>query len=224
MARFSKSMAELHEELGVQLKALRSSAVAYDTGEEWEARRIATVIHILLHDGKRGTRSLLTLIEMRSSLKLQSTRSAGGINPPVTEGLIGRLESPLVTLRIEGGSSKYVPSLASGIRATTGTWMPVDEWWEQEVFSTLDGEEYSRRKIAQIVRDQDGGGHVDAGISDQVYWERSREGYSPTEAAGPTLGPALLGDAWKHRPNNVFAAILRQMAWELDVSFARLGL
>lgn len=42
-------------ELSEQLSALRASCPGYDAGHQWEAKRIATALYTLLHDGRRAT-------------------------------------------------------------------------------------------------------------------------------------------------------------------------
>ena len=59
---------ELVEKFKNQMKALDASCANYDSGEEWEAERLATtVFNLVFDDGKIV--SLLTQLEVKESLK-----------------------------------------------------------------------------------------------------------------------------------------------------------
>ena len=60
---FTQSDEDLRSQLKDQILFLRNSAKAYDEGDISEAKRIATVIRILIHD-KGNSTSLLTQLSL----------------------------------------------------------------------------------------------------------------------------------------------------------------
>ena len=51
----ARSRDELVTAIHMQLKAIKASSAAFDSGEDWEVMRLATAACVLLYDGKRDT-------------------------------------------------------------------------------------------------------------------------------------------------------------------------
>ena len=64
--------AELIQLLAEHRQALAASCASYDSGNEWEAARLATTIFTLVHDGGSIT-SLLSQLGLRASLRFVSS-------------------------------------------------------------------------------------------------------------------------------------------------------
>lgn len=65
--RLLQTKAELIAHLREQLQFLRSSSLAFDVGNYGEAKRLAVILRILLHDTKRSA-SLLTSLGIKDKL------------------------------------------------------------------------------------------------------------------------------------------------------------
>jgi hypothetical protein len=89
-------------------------------------------------------------------------------------------------------------------------------WWEKE-FIFRDGDRYqlTRRALVFSLRNQDGGSHVDARLTDEAYVRFSKENIStPVAVFSDLQHKAILGDE---------QASMRQVAWELLKSLDTLG-
>lgn len=217
MPAYRKTLTELQQELIEQLQALRDSATAYDAGKLWEAKRLAATAYILLHDS--GQKSLLNRLNLRRSIQFVST-----VKPP-------QVGSPLPLAMIEGnaftGSVTYAPFLEQ--QSTHRRDLKFSSWYHEPVFVLDSGKELSRKNLIYALRNQMGGGHVDGVVTDEaVNWLKAGP---HVMSASPWLdqhgNPAVdVPFATNHHsgpiPNGHWAT-MRQIAWELDFSFARCG-
>jgi hypothetical protein len=60
---------EVLDALNQQREALIASCKSYDEGNRWEALRLATAVYIIVHDGGRNSKSILTQLGLRGSLR-----------------------------------------------------------------------------------------------------------------------------------------------------------
>jgi hypothetical protein len=54
-------------------------------------------------------------------------------------------------------------------RLWTGRLLPFEDWWNEVVLRHKDDRTLNRGQIIRVMRDQDGGAHYDASLSDPVY-------------------------------------------------------
>jgi hypothetical protein len=187
---------ELEQLLAHQRKALASSCAAYDSGEHWEAERLANAVFTLFHDGGSIV-SLLTQLGLLDSLSLISS---GRID--VTPELF--FANPTLTrvTASEDGTMIFIPRLGNVPDAIR----PVDfqTWWKKEVifYNKIENLNLTRQRLVNSMRHQDGGSHVGK-LTDSSYISlRAGAGW---KRVGENGDPAILAAT----------ASMRQVAWEV---------
>jgi hypothetical protein len=210
---------ELEQELREQAEALRSSAIAYDCGHLWEAKRLAATAYILVHDGGRNSRSLLGQLGLRGDF-LSSADQNSLIPLAFITG----------SMKADGGGPTFSPHLDK--RPTAHRWLPFKKWYKEIVFES--GRlRTSRMNLICTFRHQAGGAHVDGEIKDDAFrWLTTNSPYHidigpPTDKAGnPIELPAELEGFFSSHsgpvPNGHYAS-MRQIAWEIDQTLRALG-
>jgi hypothetical protein len=205
---YIKSRSEIVEHFRGQKQALQTSCESFDGGNKWEAARLATTVYSLVHDGGRNSQSILTQLGLRASLRLPST---GVVHP----GNLLR-DTPLVMHRIKGdGSADCLPLLDQGAPREEHL-VQFPTWWDKETIFR-DGDQYqlTRKGLVFSLRNQDGGSHVGAKLTDAAYVRLSKENISTPSAVFSGRPPKpLLGDE---------QASMRQVAWELLKSLDAMG-
>ena len=191
---------ELRDAVVEQRSALRSSCAAFDGGHRWEARRIATTLVNLFHTKGRTT-ALLEQAGILGGLRLLSTASP---NPP------GNLLtwSPLIMMQMGPMGASYAPVLDAPFIEKRHT--PFQEWWDETVYE--DGDyNLTRSILLRTLRDQDGGSHYDADVSDQAYklLKRGAGWVAQTE------------DGEEHAIGDAELASTRQIAFEVEETLER---
>jgi hypothetical protein len=163
---WTRSRAELLHMLKQQREALIASCKSYDEGNRWEALRIATAVYIIVHDGRGRSKSILTQLGLRGSLRFV------GSGIPCIPGNLAP-EAVLAQMRIwKDGKTEYVPWLdkkAAPLRS-----LQFHEWWENEPVYRDADLSLTRRGLVFSLRNQEGGAHVDAGLTDPSYIRMTR--------------------------------------------------
>lgn len=220
MATYIKTNVELQQELYEQVAALRASSENYDAGARWEAKRLATTTYILLNDGGRNNKALLTQLGLKESLRFIST-----VKPATADG-----ESPLplatIVIRMAHGDYTYQPFLDA---ATNRREISFSKWYDETVFLTGNGKVLSRKNLIFSLRDQMGGSHVDSTIKDEAFHWLTRGAH--TISPGPITDDSgnvtddiapFVAMSGGYVPNGHFAT-MRQIAWELNTSLVHAG-
>lgn len=223
MAKHPRSKLELQVELGEQAEALRSSAVAYDSGKLWEAKRLATTAYILLHDGGRNSKSLLAQLGVKG--EMLSTADHGSDAP-----------LPLASLTIGMAAANPGMTFSPVLTGyTTSRTLPFNKWYEEPVFvsGTL---RLTRKNLIFTFRSQAGGAHVDGSITNDAFqWLHKKSPIhvktGPTSPARDSEGnevecPPELEQIFAEYDGpvpNGHAASMRQIAWEIDHKLQSLG-
>ena len=162
---------EIEEAFREQRSFLRSSCKAYDEGVFAEARRMATAVHVLLHDSHGRTRSLLTQLGLKDELQFVS--SAEPIKDRFPKlALAGVMGLP-------GRRAEVLPWCARPEKPPELRSLPFGEWWGETVFQESFykgpgrrievGRTQTRMKLVRSLRDQDGGSHYDGSLNDGAY-------------------------------------------------------
>ncbi len=202
---------ELREAFEAQKSALTSSCKAYDEGEKWEALRLATTIYILVRDGGKKNRSILTQMGIRNSMEFAVPTS------PAADPRNLASYTPLVMLQLRlgegGGGVNYVPRLnefPSGHRM-----LRFDEWWDRELVYRSGGDQHrmTREKLVFALRNLDGGAHYDEEIRDPNYIEMTHGKSWVAHLPDGTVKPV----------RQLELASMRQIAWEILDSLERAG-
>ncbi len=224
MEKYVKSRTEIEQELTDQVQALRSSAAGYDNGNIWEAKRLASSLYILLHDGTGRTKSLLGMLGLKNLPFLSSVpddilgTSIGAFGGKI----LFRDATPLLMIRLSSEDACYAPVLGEGPRGRLLKSFSFSKWYEEGLFYPDSRIKLSRKNVIFTARSQDGGAHVDQSISDPSYRDFSVNGDPNIKAfrdTGAQMSPASSGVAIKGGT----WAIIRQLTWEIDETLKSAG-
>lgn len=193
-----------------QISALRSSCQAYDSGTMWEAKRIATTIYVLVHDGKRNSRSLMSQLQVRDIRLYFSTQHP---DPALLPG-----HAPLIAVQISGESARCVALRDEALNVSWVRWLPFEEWWTETIYMSQAGMRLTREDIVRTFRDQDGGGHFDPVLRNEAYAELRDYNFERAMSAfDPSILKALSDVqrvAMKKGTPFAHSAAIRQIGWE----------
>jgi len=153
---------DLLDQLAEQIGFLKSSADAFDSGNESEAKRLAVTLRTLLHDRGNTSKSLLGQLGMKGVDFLQSAKPHRDGSAFSYHGLIGTQVGP--------DSGGYFAVLDD---ANSTSRVPFDQWWEMVIFRDKAGRTLTRKDLVLVVANQDGGAHVDEEL-DERYASISR--------------------------------------------------
>src|SRR5258708_637287 len=121
MAKIPISRGDLESHLEEQLAFLERSATSFDEGHESEAKRLAAVIRVLVHD-TQVSRSLLSQLSLKAGTFLDSALPLYDASPLSYHGLISA-----------GGTSKRTDYQAPLDEALGRRQVPFEEWWNAPV-------------------------------------------------------------------------------------------
>lgn len=211
----TRTKAELGRELLEQILALQASCENYDKGMHWEAKRIAAVLYVLLHDGGGPVTSLLTQIGVKKSFEYLSTAAKPGLEAPVS----------LVMIRVRPLEFIMYDPLCFEAASEPWPWqknLAFDRWWSEAVFMSKSGKRLARRDLVNSMRSRDGGGHYDASLeNDPVYAEMK----DTIATYALQIAAQNMPDAQKFFKSempamlNAHQAAIRQIAYEFLKSF-----
>jgi hypothetical protein len=193
-----QSPAEIDRHLQEQIAFLDKSRAAYDSGDETEAKRLASSVRLLVHDTSHST-SLLRSAGLKGIRFLDSA-----------DDILPRNHAPsfgLVVMRLGPGWNRYCAPLRQ-TRAKPVWFVKFHEWWDRVVIHIPDQFSLTRRDLVLTMANQDGGAHVDTEI-DEDYYRLTRE-----NALGITI-PTPVGGA---PLSDIETASVRQIAEELRAS------
>lgn len=161
MSYYQRSEGELLEGLHEQFLAIGASSRSYDVGHLWEAKRLATAVYTIIHDGGQ-TRSILTQLGVRKTIEFLSCA-----DPPDEPGrqTIGLARSMLAVAETSTGPI-YVPVLQNSF---SKRYLRLKKWWAESLFRNRRNQEISRQNLVFSLRSQDGGSHYDEGLPDTAY-------------------------------------------------------
>lgn len=198
--RYTRPIHELWDALERQMAALRASAAAFDKGEDWEAMRLATAVHTLVHDGGRNTVALLTQLHLKQTLQFRA-------GAPINERSL-TTQMPLVYMRASNTGAVYQPFLDQG-PPMPERYLPFTKWWEEPVLRDDKSRLLTRKNLVRSMRDQDGGAHIDGGLDDEAYVAISRHNGAAMEFCADGHPPRPLNPGPER-------ATMRHIAWELE--------
>jgi hypothetical protein len=187
--KYRQTYDELLAHLKEQIQFLWRSAKAYDVGFTSEAKRLAAVIRVLLHDTAKST-SLLTQLNKKNLPLYDTSLDYDPANLIVTHGLI--------MLKLTGipADTGYIAPLDDGVphRYTKGK-VPFEDWWNKIVIVDKYKNKFTRKDLILSVSNKDGGAHVDHEL-DKAYadltrypfgWKFVIDGAEMASATGPEL-------------------------------------
>lgn len=206
------------KQLREQTEFMRSSASAYDSGMEAEAKRLALALRLLLHSSGRQV-PLLEHLGVRDDLPYVDTAIE-----PMPE-LEADFALGLCRLRYDGvgsdGRMGYVPPLGDLGEYRVQPPASFVDWWTDPILVDRRGAgvSFSRRTIVLGVANQDGGAHVDSDL-DAAYYDLTRANSMRINQFHGGMGFMFGGDGRTlnvgEPPDNSLAlASVRQIAYEL---------
>ena len=193
---------ELLGYLKEQIRFLIDSSSSYDSGFQGEAKRLATVIRVLLHDTPRST-SLLTQLDKKT---ITFYDTAIDYDPNNLAPHIG-----LVMFRISTQSgAEYVAPLdnLSPSRIKKGK-VSFDEWWNKIVFKDNQNNFFTRGDLVLTVANKEGGTHIDPKLK-KAYANLSRFNSLGWKSSIRKGGVEIEADL-----NNPVSPSIRQIAHEV---------
>jgi hypothetical protein len=226
---------QLQHHLRVQMEHLRTSSQLYDEGRHSEAVRLGTTVNNLMHN-KGKSRSLLGQLGLRDSIEFVDTGTYRSDIEAWSRSYIDQAFGPDSGMVVAAAN----PGEVGLVTATHNTdadlvWVPVlgnrgarenrrKVWWERQVIETSFGGSFSREQLVHVMRNMDGGGHVDPAIDVRYDDFRSDNlGFQYSKEAGDwTLEDPPSG--WHNPIGNIANASMRQIAWEIEQTIWRLGL
>lgn len=157
--RIQQSRRELSRLLHEQLQFLDASARSYDSGFEGEAKRLAVVIRVLVHDTSKS-HSLLGTLGIKDVVQFRDNVGVAPAGAIIFAGL---------SMGFTPTGVRYFPKLGTAVRE-----VGFAEWWESPVLIQKPaGICFSRRDAVLALANTDGGAHVDAAL-DATYAGLSR--------------------------------------------------
>ena len=167
MAKISQSKEDLENHLKEQISFLQASSTAYDNGFRGEAKRIAVVIRVLVHDTKHST-SLMKLLGIKDIDFFDSSSDYD------TQNLLSFLG--LVLIKKFPGGAEYVPKCVIPPKPLNRKYrsIPFEEWWNKVVIVDKHKKRFTRRDLVLSLSNKEGGAHVDPKL-DASYIALTRE-------------------------------------------------
>jgi hypothetical protein len=204
---YVKSREDLVQHFNETKSALLASCQSFDNGNRWEAGRIATATYALLHDGGRNSRSVLTQLGLRGSLRFPSRVNIRAGN------LLA--DTPLVFYRVTGdGSHACLPILGERV-GDDPQMLQFSRWWDQVILADGPTFQLTRKGMVFSLRNQDGGAHVDPELKDAAYVRFAR--------INPSTPRMISSSAGQQPFTGIAEASMRHVAWELLKSLDGLG-
>lgn len=151
-----------------QIQFIKSSCNAFDLGNQSESKRIATAIYMLFNDYRKNI-SITTQMNIKRHLRFFATDNQLNNKNLLTEcNLIYQsvTENGLAT------EFQYKPVLND-----THFFRRVQfhTWWDEDIIRDKFRRTISRKSLVFMLRNKDGGAHVDPEINNDIYESLSRE-------------------------------------------------
>jgi hypothetical protein len=221
MPKYVRSRAELEEALLEQRQMLKASCVGYDAENLWEAKRIATVLYTLFHDGSGRTVSLLSQLGIRSGLRFHSARPEI-LEFPLSTGLV------LIKVRAVDDAVTFIPMCQEAEVMPWARSLAFGPWWDEPVYVSPSGRLLSRKNLVFAMRCQDGGAHLDAALRNEEYAAfRDFDGAALLEMiranAALDADPQITKLVQVKAIPNALSATMRHMAWEVESALFKAG-
>jgi len=167
MSRYTQDNKELLGHLKEQIAFMQESAISYDRGFESEAKRLAVVIRVLVHDTSQST-SLLTLLGRKRQMLFYDSASKYDPRNLATSNC-------LTVMKVSANEAEYVAPLddLSSARDKNKK-RSFDNWWKRLIiYEDNKNNTFTRSDLVLAVANTEGGAHVDPKL-DQRYADLSR--------------------------------------------------
>jgi len=133
-----------------QYNFLKKSCEEYDRGDKSEAKRIAVVLRVLVHEASRS-KSLISQLEDIGYQPVKILSRNQGFSP-------GLLFYVGATVQAQNGNVSFEPMLDLTHPALKP--IPISDWWNQGTL-LINGIPFTRKDITLSLVNKEGGAHVD---------------------------------------------------------------
>lgn len=200
-----------------QLGFLDASCEAFDSGNLAEAKRLAIIVRVLLHDTRSST-SLLTHLQVKTQIPWADGIVHEQLKQLIKDWQDGRFAytSLLTTIRMSPGFLddprlvNYVPVFE--IQPIDERYVPFDYWWTTPRITDVNFTPISREQIVLWLSNKDGGAHIDADLP-TVYTVITH---------GSSMGVKLSNlEGKSSKDDNPLPAAMRQIAEEVRHTIRR---
>jgi hypothetical protein len=158
MTNIHLSEQDLHDHLDDNVQFLKKSCESFDSGFHAEAKRLAVIIRVLVHDTSNST-SLLKQLDYKDNMGFYNTASK--YNPDNLAEHVG-----LTCYKFQSkGSRHFAPlDMTKEMPSRLNNYVNFNEWWKSIVIKDGEGVKYSREDLVKILANKEGA-HVDPKIS-----------------------------------------------------------
>lgn len=185
MVKIPQSIADLENHLREQISFLQASANAYDAGFKGEAKRLAVVIRVLLHDSSHSI-SLMTQLGIKGTNFLDTSLDTSYDYDP--QNLVSF--TGLVLIRKFPGGAEFVPrcKLPPKPKGEPIKFVSFNDWWNKVVIVDKQKNKFKRCDLVLALSNMMGGAHVDPKLDAPYvaltknntlgwrYWDGNEEG------------------------------------------------
>lgn len=216
--RVRQTRNEIEGHLREQVGFVLASIQRFDEGEVAEAKRLATHIRTMLHDG-RG-QSLVTQLGLKRKLLFYD---AVDMNDPSIKWGIGPVAVSMWT-GPSGPRCAWAPLLDRGTATNAVSRRRWHHWWSRVVMKDAPTTGFSRENIVLWVAQQDGGAHVDPALEVR-YADLSRRnamGCIANTGNGPQPMPHIELMCVRHIAHELLVTLACQVDWSFEDNDARL--
>ena len=167
MIKYTQDNKELLGHLKDQIAFMQESATSYDNGFEGEAKRLAVVIRVLVHDTTKS-HALLTLLGRKGKMLFYDSASKYNPKSPATSNC-------LTMMKFSMGEAKYIAPLDDLSPARDkNRRRSFNNWWKRlTIYKDNKNNTFTRSHLVLAVANKEGGAHV-APRLDQCYADLSR--------------------------------------------------
>jgi len=196
-----------------QFAALVASGKSFDDGNHWEAFRIATAISNLIDDRGKNFVSLLSHISQKDKVRYLTSV----VRSDDEERTIWASAPLILLMHMTPNDVCYVPIFDNHPLADMYRHIDFNEWWNENLLHDFYPLKITRKSLISTARDQDGGAHIDATISDESYLSFLKNG--DVNLRYIQNGNVVLGNTNGGAPiRNGIRSMVRQVGWELEKS------
>jgi len=213
LPRYKRSESEVFEALLEQFQAMRASSHSYDNGNLWEAKRLATALYTIVHDGGTRTISIITQLRLRGSLRFLTCTFPP--DPPGTQTI--SIANGMLAIADTAEGPIYAPVLERTFNRRS---IPLRDWWEETLYTNTRNQSISRKNLVFSLRSQDNGSHFDESLPDSAYLGLKTANETPAIAFPGDRDSYQMSEAIPIRYGHL--AMMRQVAYEATESLSEI--
>lgn len=213
--------ADLWGHLADCLVFLRNSARLFDEGCLAEAKRLAVVVRVLVHETS-NSHALLAQLNLQRKMKFVDT-SAHGIDfelPKIAANAL--LIEPIFRLSLlrilinKDMAASYVPHLDQCLDRRRSLLRNFDDWWKGTVIQ-FDDVKWSRSEVVSLLANKFGGAHVAPKVNSRAYDFIQKGSFSLGLAVNSDDPPPPLASAELYTMRQIAHEVIRSLERKLQI-------